>query len=274
MQVDPSGDVWKLQMTGTPALLPAAEAFPLLSSGLVGIIPSVYDAATGAGVVDSAHTMLSPGIATFQSCRAFIRTDATSDVNRSLATLEFDMRTATLTAEIDGGGDGLRLTHELRVLLHTPSVTMHTISVEATSDGVPVPLPIMKLEHEVRINAVHDDIAFEGVLLPAGDAQHFVSQAVSGGSCCVTAFRATTNLAPIGLPMHREPAVSGGGVRRAVTTLTLAPAASATSAQIHVFSCTLRCGDGDAGKRDALSSARRLLMGAVNTDPATVSRPV
>jgi hypothetical protein len=283
MQAAPNGDVWKLRMTGTPALLPPTEAFPVLSSGLVGIIPSVYDPVTGAAVVDSGYTLLAPGAATFQSCRAYIRTARTSPVDRSLGELELDMRSATLTAQIAGGRDDLRLTHALRVLLHTPSVAMHTVGIEGIADanGAPIPLPsALTLEHEVREGRGDDGVEFEGVLLSAGGAQHYVSQATAPGAVCVTAYR-LSGLALAGLPIHREPAVSGGGVRRAVSSLALTPSdPAATSAQVHVYTCTLRCSDGDGidggidgetpTRRVALALARRMVLVAVTADPAAV----
>lgn len=256
-------DPWKLVAAPTTAPIPVTVpsspgAYPLLSSGALCVQP-IVDPASGA--LDVSATFLASGpFGTIDSVKTAISTDL-SVAGRQVATgLEFDMRTATLTLTRTAGegGDGLRVVHALRVLQQAPHVIMQTIDVSTLSSE---PLSeIIRLEHEMRGSGDDAALEFSGVLSANGGVQTYMSLAVGDRCACAAGFALPEALTLLDLPEHSEPGVSGGGKRRAHSTLLLQPDGEASSVRIVLYTST------HGPNKAAL--AKRGVMSAVAVDAA------
>jgi hypothetical protein len=207
-------DPWRLRLTST-SQVPPASSWPVLASGGIAVVPM----AASDSIDTQATQLLSKGKSKDMTPTFLVGRVTVTNEPMALDSVEWDMRTATLSARYDALDEsGMVLEHEQRVLLSLPNVLLHTVRIRGSGSGS-ARLAAASIRQEVRL-PWHSAAAFSGILLPGTTS--VAIESASSTSTAITVFvPAATTTALWGPPNVSEPSQSGSSSRRAFVDVAL-----------------------------------------------------
>ncbi len=203
-------DPWRLRLAST-SQIPPTSSWPVLASSCLAVVPL----AASDSIDAQATQLLSKGsgkdmIPTFLVGRVTVTNEP-----MALDSVEWDMRTATLSAKYDASDEsGMVLEHDQRVLLSLPNVMIHTVRIRGPGSAAAA-----SIRQEVRL-PWQAEAAFSGILLPGTTS--VAIESASSTSTAITVFvPASTTTTLLGPPIVSEPSQSGSSARRAFMDVAL-----------------------------------------------------
>lgn len=249
MQYDTSTGVISRVFTSA-SQLPPRGAWPLLANGSVGVEPA---AANGVGMAASRVVLVDPeqrsGVSLgFDPCEVTLAVGG-EPLEQSFAS---PSASRPLSVSLDTGRGVLTLScgtvsHQLRALMHSPTLMLHTITV----NGLPAS-GTLRVSHRTRapLSAIGAEPDFRGDTLAVGDSSSlFVFTATSGPVSCSSCFLlGTAGLAALAAaPAYLVDPEIIGEPRSATAVVELSCGALGGSVTLHVLSSMQRDAPPSAG---------------------------